>query len=116
MQAGFAHKFVATDLLGASDTGVTTDAAASSFYASLNHKITPYLTGSLQAQYQHNELNGGALDGLSEDFYIAGVNLEYQFDQHLAAHVGYNFDRLNSDVAGRDFTRNRVYVGVTASY
>jgi len=44
------------------------------------------------------------------------VNLEYQFDQHLAAHVGYNYDRLVSDVAGRDFTRNRVYLGVTASY
>ena len=116
VEAGFRHSFHQTDLLGASDTGVTTDAEASSVYASLNHKITPYLTGSLLAQYQHDKFNGGAYDGQSENFYIAGVNLEYQFDQHLAAHVGYNYDRLVSDVAGRDFTRNRVYLGVTASY
>jgi hypothetical protein len=30
--------------------------------------------------------------------------------------LGYNYDRLDSDLAFRSFTRNRVYFGVRATY
>jgi len=47
---------------------------------------------------------------------LLGVSLEYRFSRYLSAHVGYNFDKLDSQVEGRDFDRNRVYIGLTAGY
>jgi hypothetical protein len=49
-------------------------------------------------------------------FFLFGADLEYRFNEHFSTHAGYNYDRLDSDVGGRSFTRNRVYIGVTASY
>ena len=60
-------------------------------------------------------LDGGPLDNRDEKYYLVGLNLEYRFNPHFAAHVGYNYDKLESE-AGRSFDRNRVYIGVTASY
>jgi len=76
------------------------------------------LYGSLLGTYQHSSYNGGgaAFDGQADDFFLAGVNFEYRFNPHLSAHAGYNYDRLDSDLVGRDFTRNRVYIGLTAAY
>jgi len=45
-----------------------------------------------------------------------GLNLEYRFNPHLSAEAGYNYDRLDSDLQTRGFDRNRVYIGVKASY
>ena len=45
-----------------------------------------------------------------------GVNVTYEINKFLAAEAGYNYDRLDSDVGFRSFTRNRVYVGLRASY
>jgi uncharacterized protein (PEP-CTERM system associated) len=118
VEAGFRHAYNQTDIItpDASNTSLTTDAESSVVYASLNHKITPQLTGSLLAQYQHSTFNNGFYDSKSDDFYLAGVNLAYRINTHLSAEAGYNFDKLDSEVPGRDFTRNRVYLGVTASY
>ena len=44
------------------------------------------------------------------------MNLTYEINRFLAAEAGYNYDRLDSDLSFRSFTRNRVYVGLRASY
>jgi hypothetical protein len=44
------------------------------------------------------------------------LDFEYRFTQYFSAHAGYNYDRLESKDIGRTFDRNRVYVGVTATY
>jgi hypothetical protein len=49
-------------------------------------------------------------------FYNLGLNLAYTISTHFSADIGYNFDYLQSGVAGRDYTRNRVYLGITATY
>jgi hypothetical protein len=49
-------------------------------------------------------------------FYLLGLNLEYRFNSNFSADVGYNYDRLESDLGGRSFDRNRVYLGITATY
>jgi hypothetical protein len=76
----------------------------------------PNLFGSLVGTYQHSTFSGGAFDNETDNFYLVGLNFEYRFNPHLSAHAGYNYDRLNSDIAGRGFARNRVYIGVTAAY
>jgi hypothetical protein len=35
---------------------------------------------------------------------------------NLALEAGYNWDKLDSDLSGRSYTRNRVYAGIRASY
>jgi len=64
--------------------------------------------------------NGGSLDGESEQFWMAGLNLEYRFNPNFSAHVGYSYDRLGSDILWNpadansrrsQFDRNRVYIG-----
>lgn len=97
------------------------DQESTSVYLQLNHRITPNLTGNLLGQFQHSVANGSSLiggtdDGAVDDIYLVGVNLAYRFNQYLSTEVGYNYDRLISDLSGRGFSRNRVYLGVTASY
>jgi hypothetical protein len=94
----------------------TLDAQSAVVYAMVNHRITPQLFGSVIGQYQNSKYNGGLADQTSDNFFLAGVQLEYRFNQYVSTHVGYDFDRLDSDLPFRSFSRNRVYIGVTASY
>ena len=118
-ELGFRHDRNATDVISTTLTGgnrVTTDQESSAVYATLNHRITPKLTGNVLGQLQHSTFNGGSADNAKDDFFIAGVNLTYRFNHYFSAEAGYNYDRLDSDDPTRSFTRNRAYIGVTATY
>ncbi|MEO7300600.1 MAG: outer membrane beta-barrel protein [Verrucomicrobiota bacterium] len=117
VQAGVSHTRARTDVAtvsGAND--VTSDQEVTAVYASINHKITPNLLGSLLLQGQRGTFTGGFADGDTEYFFIGGLNFSYTINPHLLAEAGYNFDYLDSDQAGRNYTRNRVYVGIRATY
>jgi hypothetical protein len=116
IEGGLGYDRTATDLFGVSGGSFVRDQDAATIFGSIKHRIMPKLFGSLTAQFQNSMFNGGPFDGEMEQFYLAGLNLEYRFNRHFAAHVGYNYDLLESDVPGRDFDRNRVYLGVTAAY
>jgi uncharacterized protein (PEP-CTERM system associated) len=105
----------ATDIFSAQGGNLTTDAETTTVFGSLNHRILPHLYGNLTGQFQSSTLNGGTFNNDNELYYLVGLNLEYRFNLHLSTHIGYNYDKLDSDV-GRSFDRNRVYVGVTATY
>ena len=92
------------------------DAETTAAYLSVNQKITGGFTGGLLGQFQHSAFNGGTVNGQSEDFFILGLNFAYRFNPYLSAETGYNWNKLVSDVSGRDYTRNMVYVGVRATY
>ena len=86
-------------------------------FASLNHRITPKLYGSIMAQYQNSTYYGGTIDGKADNYYLVGLNLQYRFTPNFSAEVGYNYDNLHSSMScNRTYDRNRVYVGVTGSY
>lgn len=95
---------------------VTVDQESTSIYGSLNHKITPNLIGSLLVQGQRSTFEGGGSDGDVEYLLLSGINLAYHFNPHFLAEAGYNFDRLDSDISNRSYTRNRVYIGIRATY
>ena len=118
LQFGIRHDNSATDVANVdTSTGVPTlDAGTTSVYAQLTHNITRSLTGSLNVQYQNSIFNNGFYNGKSEDYWMLGANLEYRFNNHWSVDTGYNYDNLNSQVPDRGFDRNRVYVGVHASY
>lgn len=115
VQFGFRHDRNATDVSGEVDN-ITRDQESSTAYASVTHRITPRITGNAIGQLQHSVFNGGDSDGEADNFYILGFNLEYSLNRNWTAEAGYNFDRLDSDLGNRSFSRNRVYVGVRATY
>jgi len=106
----------ATDVAFQNTPDPTQDQLSTSAYATINHRITPKLTGSLLGHFQHSTFNGGAADGSADNFFLAGLNLSYQINAFLSTEAGYNYDRLDSDLVNRSFTRNRVYIGVRATY
>jgi hypothetical protein len=95
---------------------VTAGSEAFVLYSQVSHRITPKLTGRVLGTLQHTKFNGGWYDGDVDWLFLAGVNCSYQFNQWWSAEVGYNYDRLDSDLGGRGFTRNRGYIGVRATY
>ena len=118
VEGGFSLDRSATDLIGTGGaTGLTVDSQATSVYANLCHRLAPKLYGSIMAQFQNSDYNGGLYNGATEQYYTVGVNLEYRFSVNFSAKVGYNFDRLESEAPmNRSFDRNRFYLGLTASY
>ncbi len=117
IQVGINHTRNRTDVASFDSANQTTlDQEATAIYGNINHKFTPNLVGSLLVQGQRSTFQGGSADGDVEYFLISGLNLTYHFNPHLLAEAGYNFDRLDSDVLGRSYSRNRVYLGVRATY
>jgi hypothetical protein len=110
VNAGFRYDRNATDV------GFALEQNSASLYSSLHHRITPRLTGTILGQFYHSEFEEGPTDADVEYAMLLGGNLEYQFAPNWSTEVGYNFDRLDSDLQLRSYTRNRVYVGVRARY
>ena len=120
VQLGIKHARNQTDvtgLLGIPAAAQLVSAQQSTtLYGSVNHKFTEFLSGSFLGFVQDSTFDGGTLDGKKETYYSLGLSLKYDFSRHWAAEVGYSLDKLESDSAGRDFTRNRAFVGVRATY
>lgn len=115
---GIRHERNQTDVLNALDQEMT------SLYASVSHQVTSKLRAGVNALYSRSgfgdSLGGGSF---SDDFFSVGLELAYQINTFLSAEAGYNFYDLSSDLddsspAGfeRSFDRNRVYLGLRATY
>lgn len=115
-ELGVTHDRHSTDLVGSTD--FVRDVESTVVFGTVYHQLLPSLFGRLVGTYQNSIFNGGGsqFDNESENYFLVGADLEYRFNEHFSTHAGYNYDRLDSDIGGRSFTRNRVYIGVTASY
>jgi hypothetical protein len=109
VQVGVVH------MLNTTDVGALSQ-ESTSVWGMVNHRITPRLTGSVMGQFQYSSFEEGAFDGDNDLLYLAGVNLLYKFNPNLGVEAGYNWDKLDSDISGRSYSRNRVYLGVRATY
>jgi hypothetical protein len=116
-QIGFTESQNATDVVAPDAQGqITQYQQSSTVYASINHKLTPKLLGTVIGRWQHSVFNEGLYNNQALDYYSLGLNLSYSFTPHFSCDAGYNFDDVSSQVPGNSYTRNRVYLGVTASY
>jgi Putative beta-barrel porin 2 len=118
VRLGVRHARNATDVSTLDPvTGLPTlDQITTAVYGKLTHQITSHLSGSLIGQYQFSTFNQGLYGDDSETMWLAGLNLEYVFNHHWAADIGYDYDVLNSDIPNREYSRNRVYIGVRLTY
>ena len=118
VEGGFSYDRNATDVVGAGLPNTTTlDSESAVVFLSVNHAITPHFIASVIGQFQNSKYHGGTFNNNDEQFYLLGLNLEYRFNQYFSTEVGYNYDRLESSSAlNRTFDRNRVYIGITATY
>lgn len=106
---------------GPADVGVvgnelTLDSLATVFYASVNHRFTYHINGAVYLSYQRNTYNGGAYDGESNDYLTIDSKVDYKIRENLFLDLGYVWYLYNSTIPGVDFTRNRVYFGIRATY
>jgi hypothetical protein len=116
-QIGFTQTQNATDQVTPDANGhITLSTESSTIYASINHKLTSKLLGTVIGRWQHAIYNQGLYNNQALDYYNLGVNLSYSFNQHFSVDAGYNFDDLVSKVQGNSYTRNRIYLGVSAAY
>jgi hypothetical protein len=117
-QVGFTQMQNATDQVSPNpyNGSIAMSTESSTVYASINHKLTSKLLGTVIGQWQHSVYNQGFYNNQAEDYYSLGVNLSYSFNQHFSVDAGYNFDDLTSQIPGYNYTRNRVYLGVSAAY
>jgi Putative beta-barrel porin 2 len=115
-QLGFTQTENASDQVGYNNGQVTLFTESSTVYASVNQKLTPKVMGSVLGRWQHSVYNGGLYNNQAQDYYSMGVSLTYAFNPHFSADAGYNLDYLQSDIPGNQYSRNRVYVGVSAAY
>jgi hypothetical protein len=116
-QIGFTQTQNATDQVTPDSTGrLTLNTESSTVYASLNHKLTSKLLGTVIGRWQHSIYNQGFYNNQAFDYYNLGVNLSYSFNEHFSVDAGYNFDNLVSPIPVNNYTRNRIYLGVTAAF
>lgn len=118
VRLGFKNMRAATDVVGYSPSNVTLDQNLTLVYLNVTHRITPNLSGTVQGQYQNSRYFGGTADDETEDFFSAGIYLNYRINVHFSAEAGYTYNKLNSDVTAalREYSRNQVYLGVRATY
>jgi hypothetical protein len=117
VQAGFTQTQSATDVSTPNAIGQITESQnTSTVYGSINHQFTPMLTGSAIGKIQYGTYNEGAFNNQSSTWYSLGLNLSYSFNDHLSAQAAYDYDDLTSNVPGQKYDRNRVFLGITATY
>jgi hypothetical protein len=115
-QLGVKNIHSATDAVGYAPGNPVLDAQSTAVYFSLTQQIASRVTGSVLGQYQNSRFDGGQYDGISDDFFVAGLNFAYHLNPFLLVEAGYNYNKLNSDIPFRAYTRNQVYLGVRGSY
>jgi len=116
-EIGLTHTRNATDIAAVSTVdGLTLDQESTLVYGSVNHQLTSKLVASAIASFQDSAYNGGLYNGQSDDYYSLGLSLTYKFTRNFSAEGGYNFDDYVSDIQGQAYTRNRVFLGVTATF
>jgi hypothetical protein len=117
-QVGVKEIHNSTDVVGSAGTTPVLDEQSTAIYASDTHKLTDRLTASVMGQAQLSTFVGGGAgyNGRSEQFYVVQANLAYHWNPWLLTEAGYNYDKLNSELQNRAYTRDFVYLGVRATY
>ena len=101
------------------------DSEVTTVYASVRHQIIDRLEGAISGVYQHSAYgkspSGGVNDNARDDYYSVGPSLSFRItgmDSPVGAFVdaSYSYDDLVSNINNRSYNRNRVTLGLRATY
>jgi hypothetical protein len=115
ISVGVRHERNQTDLAQVGGSLVL-DQETTAVYASIAHQLTAKITANVVGLYADSSFGDSLASNASDEFVSFGINLGYQLNEHLLAETGYNLDNLSSDLGNRSYDRNRVYIGLKASY
>ncbi len=84
---------------------------------SASHAITPYLTGTIGANYIHGEFKDSPVaSDFDEDTIAVNVGLDYQIARNVSLYTNYYFVNVSSGNEFREYDRHRVSVGATVTF
>ncbi len=91
---------------------------------STSYEFTPRLVGSAGLQFIHSEFQDSVIAGVSdadEDYFGIYLGLSYLLYSNVRLNAGWSYsdldsDRDFSDGFSRDYDRNKVYLGVSATF
>jgi len=115
---GFRYERAASNEGGGGGQNFVRDTEQATLYGNLKHRIFSKLVGTLNGSINDAKYNGGgpSIDDKHQLYFRVGMDLAYEFTENFSSHIGYNYDKLESDLPGRDYDRNRVYLGLTAGF
>jgi opacity protein-like surface antigen len=82
----------------------------------VNHQITRRVGVNAGISYAYSSFEAGASRDVTEHSLLLSTGLSYQLLENLALDARYTYSILKSDDALREFDRNNVSVGITASF
>jgi opacity protein-like surface antigen len=83
----------------------------------VSHQVTKKLGVNAGVQYAFSDFDGGTvLPDVSEHTLLLSAGVNYRILENLSVDASYNYSTLMSDDAVREFQRNNVSLGMTASF
>jgi hypothetical protein len=84
----------------------------------VTHQINKRVGVHAGAQYAYSDFDGGtaAVPDVAEHSLMLSAGVSYQILENLAVDAAYTYSILNSDDAAREFQRNNVSLGLTATF
>lgn len=119
LSLGLGYNRTAANEAGGGGSAFIRDAETANIYGSVRHALASKFFVTCIASAQNSAYNAPGSTFYDDEhyaFYRFGVDFAYEFNPNLSASLGYNYDELASDIPGRDYDRNRVYVGLTAGF
>jgi hypothetical protein len=107
--------------LSTTEVGAFRSTDTASALLGLNHGLTTKLHVAVSGAYIRssfqNPTPGSFLPaGLIEDAFQAHLSVAYSFQRWIDGNIGYTYDNVSSQIAGRSFDRNRVGISLRLRY
>jgi opacity protein-like surface antigen len=83
----------------------------------VNHQINKRVGVHAGVQYAYSDFDGGSVTpDVAEHSLLMSAGVSYNFTENLAIDAAYSYSILSSDDVAREFQRNNISLGLTASF
>jgi hypothetical protein len=112
-----------TNHYGFEEADVANSQRRKTFHTGLSakHDFTARISGTLGAYYENNDYLGNISPGavnpsFTEQSFDLAVSFRYAITRSLGVEAGYNYTDVSSDVALREYSRNRYWGGLNFTF
>lgn len=85
---------------------------------SAKHDFTPRITGNLGVYYEHDDYQGANIFNpeFTEESIDLAISARYGITRYFGVEAGYNHTEVTSDLAFREYSRNRYWAGLNVIF